>query len=74
MKAGELIQELTEGDVFIWTPDIDTLLQRCCNCGKWHRIELDRKANGDIHFKFISLDKEPEVEDYKKIDIIKGDD
>ena len=70
MKASEVIQELTSDDVIIFTPEMETLIQRCCNCRQWHEIKILRQPNGDIHLQYITLDEEPEIDNHQKLRMV----
>jgi len=66
-------QELEDKDTIILPKDIDLVMHRCCGCGLWHRIEIDRKSNGDTFLKFKQLDGEPEVKSQRILKVIKGE-
>jgi len=57
-KLSEFKISLTDEDILIIPSDQDELYQCCCKCGFWHRIEIERRNNGQIALRFFPLDED----------------
>lgn len=55
---------INNGDTLVITPEHEVMLHRCDDCGVWHKIEIKRQENGDVHLVFFRQDDPPKFEDY----------
>ena len=70
-KIDDFKKSLTDQDVLIIPPEQDHFYQCCCGCGLWHRVEIGRRSNGDVTFRFDVLGKDsPEVADDFEIETL----
>ena len=62
--AADLLKKtLKDGDVLVLQRWQDTILQKCCECGTWHKIKIKRHADESLSIMFTELETEPYVDD-----------
>ena len=67
MKLSDFVQEklkdLNDGDTLVLESDIEFIINRCCDCGALHIIEIVRsQEEGTIRMTWNRLHGEPDIE------------
>ena len=52
------------GQKLVFRLDQDAILQKCCGCGLWHEILIERDGK-DLLITFNPLDGEPDTSKYE---------
>ena len=64
MKASEIqVRELNDGHTLVLDRDIENVLNKCCECGAFHVMRIQRSEDGTIRMTWNRIEADTDFED-----------